>query len=302
MIKKLLLVVALTVYGFSMDYNLKPVQISKSVWQFLGKNEIITKENGGNMVNTYWLITPNHWVVIDTGPTYLYAQQAHNIMKKISDLPIKMVINTHKHDDHWMGNSYYKELGIDIYATKLQDEEDDTKDTNRIFNILNKKDQFKTELVKIDKFITKNKVMNIDGVELEFILLEKTAHTKEDILVYMKNEEVLFCSDLLFSERITSIRDGSIEGSLESLDIIEEINPKVYANGHGKYTDKTALNDMRKYLTLLKTSALEAIEEDIDMSDYIKTTNFEEFKNHKLYDTLNKDNLGYAYREYEFYD
>ena len=302
MIKKLLLVVALTVYGFSMDYNLKPVQISKSVWQFLGKNEIITKENGGNMVNTYWLRTPKHWVVIDTGPTYLYAQQAHNIMKKISDLPIKMVINTHKHDDHWMGNSYYKKLGIDIYATKLQDEEDDTKDTNRIFNILNKEDQFKTELVKIDKFITKNKVMNIDEVELEFILLEKTSHTKEDILVYMKNEEVLFCSDLLFSERITSIRDGSIEGSLESLDIIEEINPKVYANGHGKYTDKTALNDMRKYLTLLKTSALEAIEEDIDMSDYIKTTNFEEFKNHKLYDTLNKDNLGYAYREYEFYD
>lgn len=300
--KKILIVAILSVLSFAMDYKLKPIQISQNVWQFIGNNNVITKENGGNIANSYWIKTQKSWIIVDTGPTYDYAKQSHDQMKKISDLPIKMVINTHKHDDHWVGNVYFKSLGIKIYATKLQDEEDDSKETNRIFNILRQDDLHKTELVKIDEFITKNQKMNVDGLELDFIMLPYPGHTKEDIMIFMPSEKVLFSGDLLFSERITSIRDGSVEGSLKSLELIKSLNPKVFANGHGKFTDTTALNDMHKYLALLKESSLKAISAGIAIDDFAKTTDFKEFKSYPLYDIIHKENLYTAYKEYEFYE
>ena len=300
--KKFLILAAFAICSFAMDYKLNPVQISQNIWQFVGHNNVITKENGGNIANTYWIKTPKSWIVVDTGPTYDYAKQAHDKMKKIADLPIKFIINTHKHDDHWVGNAYFKSLSVKIYATKLQDEEDDSKDTNRIFNILHKEDLYKTELVKIDEFITKDQNMNIDGVELKFILLPYSGHTKEDMMIFVPSEKVLFAGDLLFSERITSIRDGSVEGSLKSLELIKSLNPKVFANGHGKFTDETALKDMHKYLTMLKESSLKAIAAGQGIDDFAKNAEFEEFKTYKLYDIIHKENLYTAYKEYEFYE
>lgn len=302
MFKTIMISIILTTISFAMDYNLKPVHISQNVWQFVGNNNVITKENGGNIANTYWIKTPKSWIVVDTGPTYDYAKQAHEKMKKIADLPIKFIINTHKHDDHWVGNAYFKSLNVKIYATKLQDEEDDSKDTNRIFNILHKEDLHKTELVKIDEFITKDQNMNIDGVELQFILLPYSGHTKEDMMIFVPSEKVLFAGDLLFSERITSIRDGSVEGSLKSLELIKSLNPKVFANGHGKFTDETALKDMHKYLTMLKESSLKAIANGQGIDEFAKEAEFEEFKSYKLYDIIHKENLYTAYKEYEFYE
>ena len=76
--KKLFIVVVLSIFSFGMDYHLKPIHISKSVWQFVGVNEIVTKQNGGNIANTYWVKTKNHWIVIDSGASYMYAKQAHD--------------------------------------------------------------------------------------------------------------------------------------------------------------------------------------------------------------------------------
>jgi glyoxylase-like metal-dependent hydrolase (beta-lactamase superfamily II) len=121
-------------------------------------------------------------------------------------------------------------------------------------------------------------------------------------MVYFPKDKVLFSGDLLFSQRLTSLRDGSIEGSLKSLKIIDKISPKVYANGHGKYTDKTAYNHMKSYLNDLKSSALKAVEDDVELEEFINDTNFSKYKKMKLYDRLNKANLSKAYREYEFYE
>jgi glyoxylase-like metal-dependent hydrolase (beta-lactamase superfamily II) len=300
--KKIILFITLSVFSFGMNYNAKPVKISESVHMFLGENNIVTKQNGGNIANTFWINTGKHYVIVDSGASYEYAKQVHNEMKKIQDLPIKAVFNTHMHDDHWMGNSYYKELNVPIYATKLQQNTFPFGASTRILNILNKDDLKGTKVVDVDHIIDKSFSMNVDGKEINIVYLKYAAHTKQDFMVFLPSESVLFTGDLLFSERLTSIRDGSVEGSLKSLKIIDELNPKVYANGHGKYIDKTAFNHMTEYLGDLKKAAMEAIEEDIGLDEFVKTADFSKYENYGLYDRLNKSNLDYAYREYEFFE
>lgn len=49
------------------EYDLTPVKVSKDVHCFFGALENITKENGGNMVNTCFVQTKEGFVVIDSG-------------------------------------------------------------------------------------------------------------------------------------------------------------------------------------------------------------------------------------------
>ncbi len=69
------------------------------------------------MVNSCFVNMGTSYLVIDSGPTFQYAKQAYDKIKQIDNLPISYVINTHTHDDHWLGNSYYKTLNTKIIGS-----------------------------------------------------------------------------------------------------------------------------------------------------------------------------------------
>ena len=300
--RKFLFVILLFISTLSaFDYKLEPKKIADGVYIFVGVNEPVKKSNGGAIANSYWIKSSKHWIVVDAGPTYDYAKQAFEKMKKIANLPIALVFNTHFHDDHWMGDSYYKSLKVPIYATKTQEKEFKPGGSSRILKVLNKKDLQNTKIVKPDKIVDKNMTIQVDNLKLDIIKLNYPAHAPEDFMIYLKDKNILFTGDILMSERITSIRHGSIEGNLKAIKLIEKINPKIYANGHGKYTDKSGLKLTKAYLEKLKSTALKAIKDDVDLEDYIKEANFDEFKKYKLFNVAHKENLLSAYREYEFY-
>ena len=302
MLKKIFLVVSLSGLLLA-GYDLKPVQISDTVYQFEGVKEAPSKQNGGNMVNTYWVKGKSSWIVVDSGPSHNYAKAAYAQMKKIADLPVKFVINTHRHEDHWLGNVYFKEnFGAKIFATKAQTSEYPVGMVPNYIHVLTKEDYEGTKIVLVDELVSEDKVMVLDGRTLEFKHFDYAVHSPEDIMAYMPDEKVLLAGDILFSERIPRITDGSVEGGLKSLDVVEQYDVKVYATGHGKYTDDTAIKQMREYFTALKETALAAIDEGMDLSEYIKTADFEAFKSRYMMDELHKGNLSYAFREYEFFD
>jgi cyclase len=300
MLKKILIV--LSIATITLAYDLKPNKISNSVYQFVGKTEAPSKINGGNMVNTYWIKTDKSYIVVDSGPSYNYAKAAHKAMKKIANLPIKYVINTHMHDDHWLGNNYYKELGATIYATHAQAKKFPIGSDAHMLSVITKEDAANTKIIEIDKFIEKDFTMKIDNTVVDFIHFDYAVHSPEDVMIYLPKEKTLIAGDILFSQRITSIRDGSVEGGLKSLDLVEKMNVKVYATGHGKFTDKTALKQMRSYFMALKTTARKAIEDGVDIDKYVKTADFSSFKDMAMMDILHKSNLGFAYTEYEFFE
>ncbi|HHE05691.1 MAG TPA: MBL fold metallo-hydrolase, partial [Epsilonproteobacteria bacterium] len=111
MMKVIVLFILLHTLLNAFEYHLVPQKLAKNVYCFFGKLENITKQNAGNMVNTCYVQTEKGFVVIDSGPTYAYASQAYTQMQKIAKLPVKYVMITHDHDDHWQGNSFYKSKG-----------------------------------------------------------------------------------------------------------------------------------------------------------------------------------------------
>ena len=283
----------------SFDYHLTPKKVTENIYCFFGALENISKENGANMVNSCYVKTKKGFVVIDSGPTFSYAQQAYRQMQKIAPLPVKYVINTHDHDDHWLGNSFYKSKGALLIGSRTYAQNVVVGMQTRVERILGKKIYGKTKIVKLDKVVDQNLTLTLGDDVFEIQQPLALAHTQGDLLVYVPNKKALFVGDLVFNGRLTSLRDGSIVGSLKALDIIDAYHAKHIITGHGYQSDENTTHEFRVYLTKIKNQVLEAIEEDVGMEEITKKVQMPEFQKLKLYDALHKRTVLDAYKELE---
>jgi len=300
-IKSLVLSILVSAGLFAFDYQLKPKQVSPHVWCFFGALEAPSKSNGGFMSNSCYLKTEKSYVVIDSGPTYQFAAQAYSAMSKIAKLPVSTVINTHEHDDHWLGNSYYKEqFGARLIGTKLQDDTYKPGMKVRIEKMTSPEIFAGTKIAPLDETVGKKRDIVVSGTILTAIPIGTKAHTAQDFFVYYKREKVVFAGDLVMNGRITSNRDGSVLGQLKAHAMINTIDWKVLIPGHGTITDTHAMEESALYFTLLKERVGKAIENDIAAEDITKKVTLPEFKEKAMYMIVNKRNVFDAYGELEF--
>jgi len=299
MIDKLLLLCGTVISLNAFDYHLKPKKVIDDIYCFFGELENISKKNAGNISNSCFIQTQEGFVVIDSGPTYAYASQAYIQMQKIAQLPIKYVIVTHDHDDHWQGNSFYKSKGALLIGPRTYEQNVVAGVETRMQRILGKELYGKTKIVPLDRVVDNNLSITVGGERFEIKQLEPIAHTKGDLIVYMKNADALFAGDLVFNGRLTSLRDGSLLGSLEALEKIDAYHAKVVIGGHGHKTDANATQMLKQYLMQMKKEILEAQDQDVGMEEIAQKVIMPKFKKMKLYNVLHKRTVVDAYKELE---
>jgi len=294
------LLLSLSLHAF--EYHLVPKKVAEGVYCFFGAPEEIRKSNGGNMVNTCFVQTKEGFVIIDSGPTYAYASQAYMQMRNIADLPVKYVINTHDHDDHWLGNSFYKEQGALLIGPQTYAQSVFPGMKTRMEKTVGREIFSGTKVVKLDKIVKHSDTLYVGDTVFEIKQLVPQAHTKGDLVVWLPQRHVLFAGDLVFNDRVTSLRDGSVVGSLRALALIEVLKPEVVVGGHGFRTDANATKVLKSYLSEMKVQILEAIENDVPIEEITKRVQMPKYKGLKLYDALHRRNVFDAYRELEMYD
>ena len=303
MFKKIVLGLAISSISlFGFEYKLEPKKVSENVWCFFGKLEMPTKENGGNMSNHCYIKANSSYILLDSGPTYKYAQTAYEEMSKIEKLPVSYVLNTHEHDDHWMGNSFYKEkFNAKLIGVELQDKNYEEGQKTRMHKLLTKDAINGTKIVKLDSHIKEKKTMILDGEKFVFVPVGQ-GHSHYDVFVYMPERKVLFAGDLVMNGRITSNREGLVLGQLKALKTIKEYDFDVLVPGHGFDVSKKAMDESVKYFSLLKERILAAVEEDTGLEGVTKFVKMLEFKDKAMFDLLNAPNVHRAYGELEFYE
>lgn len=258
MFKKIVFFTLFCTFGFAsnFDYKLKPQKVSENIWCFFGKTEVPSKENGGFMANSCYIKAKDSYILIDTGANYNFAKQAYEAMQKIEDLKVSTIIITHEHDDHWMGNSFYKDrFNSTIYAPKSINENYNENSKPRIFEILDKNEMENTKVIKADVVVSDEKVINISDKTIKIIPTKLTAHTKDDLIVYLPDEKVIFTGDIIMNQRVTSNRDGSVIGTLKAIDLINSYYWNTLIAGHGTITDKKSYRFYNKIFHTFKNKS-----------------------------------------------
>ncbi|MDX1811713.1 MAG: MBL fold metallo-hydrolase, partial [Gammaproteobacteria bacterium] len=90
-------------------------QVSPHVYYVQGKTGLAS-EHEGFMSNAGVIVTDEGIVVFDALGSPSLSQKLINQIRKISSQPIKKVIISHYHADHFYGAQTFKELGARIYA------------------------------------------------------------------------------------------------------------------------------------------------------------------------------------------
>lgn len=280
---------------FAYDYHLKPLKVTDGVYCFFGVLEEPNKKNGGNISNSCYIDNGNSYSIVDTGATYQYAKQSYEAITKMYGIkPIENIFITHTHDDHHLGNIFYKDLAKHIIGSKKLEEQ---LNSDRMKNSISKEAYEGTKLLLPNIRISSNKE---DFGDIEAITLENQAHSTSDIVYLSKSKRVLFVGDLVFNDRILSLRDGSLNGWIKSLEKIEKIDFDYMVSGHGYDTSKNAHLVTKEYLIKLKKEVKKAMSEDKEIEEVAKTIEFNEYKKFNLYNELHSKNLFKAYQLLEW--
>ncbi|MBN2870230.1 MAG: MBL fold metallo-hydrolase [Campylobacterales bacterium] len=282
------------------DYALKPVKVTSDVHCFFGKPEIMDKTNNGNIVNSCYIDAGEGYVVVDTGPSYAYAESAYNAMKKIKSLPVKLVINTHIHDDHWLGNNYFTEQGIRVLGTDDFKANADISEPTRMQTYISPEAYAKTKPTMPTEMISTDTTLNIGNQTLELKIAKHKAHTAKDMVVFLPKSKVLIAADLVFNDRLPSVRSGDINGWLSALEDFETLGALHIVGGHGERTDIDSPKMTREYFTRMRDEIRAAIAEGLSIDETIQKVSMEEYKKYHLYEGTHRGNVEASYRVLEW--
>ena len=95
-----------------------------------------------------------------------------------------------------------------------------------------------------------------DDRPVEVSYVGQAAHTTNDSLVWLPEQEVLFCGDLLFNGGTPFLLMGSVRGAIDVLDrVVAPIPARVIVPGHGAPCDHELIDTVVGYLEFVLDTA-----------------------------------------------
>jgi len=208
-------------------------------------------------------------LVIDTLISAKEAQRFLADIRKVSDKPIKFVVNTHTHLDHAFGNCVFAKLGATVISHDADRRLLEKVGEATLKNIANfglkPEDMIGTEIVY--PALTFSERMTIDlGGEIVELIRTAPSHTEGSVIVHLPARKLLFSGDILFTDFHPYLADGDIPGWTRTLDSLIAMDVERIVPGHGPLSTKKDLREMKEYLLLFDAKARElaAVSQDVD--------------------------------------
>jgi quinoprotein relay system zinc metallohydrolase 1 len=281
--KSLIFFFCLISYVFSndFDYKLKPIKLADNSYYFYGKEEYFSRENGGDIANSSFIVTKDSVILIDTGSSKQYGEQIKKQIEKITDKPIKYILNTHHHPDHFLGNSAFSTSNI--YASEYTKNEIETNGDLYIVNLVNIIHEAMDETkIKAPNQILTTKDLDFEGYKLKVLYFD--GHTQSDIAIYDENTKILYASDLVFYKRTLATPHANLDNWIKSLKELEKINYSILVPGHGiSSTTKEPIKENIAYLEFLQNTLKNSAKDGLDIYEILNKPIPKEFESFTMF-------------------
>lgn len=251
------------------DYQLKAVEIADGVYVFEGKREDFSFKNGGNIVNSAFVVTEEGVVVIDSGISRRYGEQQRVAIAKVTNKPILGVYLTHHHPDHFLGNQAYMDTKIYAFAeTKNSMNVEGENFRTNMYRLVG--DWMRDTSIVLPTEILKPQTITIGKHVFEFISVP--GHTSSDLAIFEHTSGVLFTGDLVFYNRAPTTPHANVGQWQKSLSALKQLPFKVLVPGHGPVAkDDAPINQTSDYLNWLVTTLKQAASNGYDMTEVMRS-------------------------------
>ncbi|WP_233575887.1 MBL fold metallo-hydrolase [Noviherbaspirillum saxi] len=286
-------------YAANTGIALETVKVSARVYYFRGESGMASKQNRGFMSNAGFVVTDDGVVVFDALATPALGEAMLAAIRKVTSHPVRRVIISHYHADHFYGLQALKTQGAEVWAhengrSSVSSDAAAARLAERRVS-LSPWVNGKTKLIPADRWIrfpeTKQIAFDMGGVR--FRLIDSNgAHTAEDIMLYVEGEGVLFAGDLFFTGRLPFVGEANSKLWLETLDRMLEVRPSIVIPGHGE-ASRRPLDDMkltRDYLMFLRQEMGSAVNELLPFEEAYNRVDWSRFGSYPAFQQANRIN------------
>ncbi len=280
----------------------KPVEVIPHVWSAIGATAPPTYENSGHNNNLSFIVTGDGVIVVNAGASSQLAEALHNEIKKITDQPVKLVINENGQGHAMLGNGYWKKQGVKILANEHAAEafkETGGQSLERHERILKEKIKG-TELVGPTETFDEKYEIKMGTFTIEVLNLGP-AHSPGDIAVWIPEKKLVISGDMAFHERMPPIfAETNTADWLESWENFEALGALYVIPGHGHPTN---MDQVRRYTKDYLVYLRDKIRKHIDNGGTLKDAYYVDQSPYKFLDTFEElatRNAGRVYEQMEF--
>jgi len=199
-------------------------------------------------------------LVIDTLTSAKEADRFIGDIRKVTDKPIKYVVDTHYHLDHSFGNAEFAKLGATIISQaadrkELVEKGEDTLKNASVLG-LTEEDLRGTSIALPTLTFTDRMTIDLGGETAELIFIAPS-HTPGSIMVLITGHKLLFTGDIVFTDFHPYLGEGDLTGWVKCLDYIQTMDVAAIVPGHGPLSGKKEVADMKAYLLAFDKKARE---------------------------------------------
>ncbi len=239
-------------------YDVPVTKVTESCYYILAKDPEPSPENHAFFNNPGFVVTSEGVVVIDTGSSVQIGEMVLRQIKSVTDKPVVMVINTHYHGDHFLGNHAFVEAypNVPIYAhpTAIEKIKSDGGDFWYGFMQRNSNNGITGTVISLpnktfhggESIKVGDKTFNIHQFGV--------VHTESDLIVEVVEDKVVFMGDTAM-RRVANMADGSFAGTIEAMKKARALDCDHYIVGHGVHDDVKVCEDMQSFCEAIYNNA-----------------------------------------------
>lgn len=231
------------------DYPMAPQRVGEGVYAVVTPTrELPNPENKGWNSNSAFVVTGEGVLVFDTGSSEVIGTALRRAIAAVTDQPVKWVVNSHAHGDHWLGNAAFPEAEIIASPEVTARMQQDGARWVGEFKRMTAGATGEPRLVPATTRIASRTVRTLGDTKV-VIFPSGGAHSPGDLLVWLPGQQVLFAGDVLYSDRMPSTFDSDLRQWVRLLESIEELQPLAVVAGHGEVTDLQGVRRLRHLLS-----------------------------------------------------
>ncbi len=267
----------LAVVGSAVAQDLGPqfTRLADGVYVYVGKNF---------NSNTGIVVTSEGVVLIDSGHNPTDSRAVMTAVKKLTPLPVRLLIDTEPHPDHTTGHFVFSPPAVIVAAAGAGESMRgrEREDPQRIQKLAATSPEMKAALEGY-RFIPphieyqQKATLHVGERTFELMYLPRV-HSEADTAVWLPQERVLFSASGIVHDQINILRPFvSIPDILAATKMLKALNPEHVIPGHGQPGTVKIFEDTEKYYALLlervdkamkEGKTLDQIKAEVKMPEY----------------------------------
>ncbi len=272
-----------------------------------GRTEIVELANGvfarlhEGLTNAGILVGDDAVLVIDSLRVPSYARDLIADVRRLSDKPIRYVIDTHAHWDHAFGNQEFPDsilVGHVNCRRELEEYGELWRD-----NVVKRQNEWSEEVRTVEirpptLTFDSRLELHFGGRRVDLVYLGR-AHTSGDLFVHLPDDGLLFTGDVAQDGGVPYMLDGYMREWIETDARLLELPFERFMAGHGPIGEKPAVAESREFFVALVAGTEAAIREGQDEAtarDSVTAGMQQRFGGWRGFDRVG-EGVGRAYRE-----